>query len=500
MGNSILDEFKDYYRELKNYEEAAELISWELHTEASERAVEHLVDLQSFYGGKAFEMSTSDKMGEYLDKLSVREEYDSLPKEWQLSVDRLKEEYDENKNIPVDFYTEYMKTVAKAEDVWQNAKRDNDYESFKPYLEKIVDSIKKMCNYRKPDKNPYDLLLNDFEKGMEREQIDKVFNELKEELIPLVKKITEKKQPDKSRFMGDFDINKQKELSEFLLNYIGFDMKAGIMAESEHPFTTGLNSNDVRLTNHYYRENIINPVFSIIHEGGHGIFMQNVDGKYMDTPLSDCHYMGLHESQSRFMENILGRNINFWKPIYYKLKELFPQYENIPIEDFYREINHVENSLIRIDADEVTYCFHIIVRYEIERDLFDGKIDISDIPEAWNNKMKEYLGVEPPDMSSGLLQDSHWSGGAFGYFPSYLLGSIYDGMLLERIEKELGDIDKILSEGRVKEITKWLNTHIHKNGTAVVPKELIEELCGKEITAKPLINYFKKKYSSLYEL
>ena len=473
MGNSILDEFKDYYRELKNYEEAAELISWELHTEASERAVEHLVDLQSFYRGKAFEMSTSDKMGEYLDKLSAREEYDSLPKEWQLSVDRLKEEYDENKNIPVDFYTEYMKTVAKAEDVWQNAKRDNDYESFKPYLEKIVDSIKKMCNYRKPDKNPYDLLLNDFEKGMEREQIDKVFNELKEEFIPLVKKITEKKQPDKSRFMGDFDINKQKELSEFLLNYIGFDMKAGIMAESEHPFTTGLNSNDVRLTNHYYRENIINPVFSIIHEGGHGIFMQNVDGKYMDTPLSDC---------------------------YYKLKELFPQYENIPIEDFYREINHVENSLIRIDADEVTYCFHIIVRYEIERDLFDGKIDISDIPEAWNNKMKEYLGVEPPDMSSGLLQDSHWSGGAFGYFPSYLLGSIYDGMLLERIEEELGDIDRILSEGRVKEITKWLNTHIHKNGTAVVPKELIEELCGKEITAKPLINYFKKKYSSLYEL
>ena len=232
MGNSILDEFKDYYRELKNYEEAAELISWELHTEASERAVEHLVDLQSFYRGKAFEMSTSDKMGEYLDKLSAREEYDSLPKEWQLSVDRLKEEYDENKNIPVDFYTEYMKTVAKAEDVWQNAKRDNDYESFKPYLEKIVDSIKKMCNYRKPDKNPYDLLLNDFEKGMEREQIDKVFNELKEEFIPLVKKITEKKQPDKSRFMGDFDINKQKELSEFLLNYIGFDMKAGIMAES----------------------------------------------------------------------------------------------------------------------------------------------------------------------------------------------------------------------------------------------------------------------------
>lgn len=496
----VFDEFLEYYKEIKKYEETGNIISWELHTESPEKAVDNLVELQSFYGSKSFEMSISERMGNYLNSLSSDDEMRSMPEEWQLSVKKLKEEYEENKNIPPDFYSEYSKTVAKAENVWQNAKRNNDFASFKPYLEKIVDSLKKMCSYRKPDMNPYDLLLNDNEKGMERQQIDKIFNQIKEELIPLVKKITDKKQPDREKFAGYFDVNKQKELSRFLLEYIGFDMSRGIMAESEHPFTSGITRDDVRLTNHYDENDIIKGIFSIIHEGGHGIFEQNTDVKYAETPLSGCNYMGLHESQSRFFENILGRNINFWKPIYYKIRELFPQYENIRLEEFYREINHVENGLIRIDSDEVTYCFHIIIRYEIERELFEGNIQVSDIGQLWNKKMKEYLGVVPPDDAKGILQDSHWSSGAFGYFPSYLLGSVYDGMLYEKIDEELGGIDHILSEGNIKDITKWLNEKIHRNGTSVMPGRLIEDICGKEITAAPLIKYFKKKYGSLYEL
>ncbi len=496
--SQIFSEFLEYYKEIKRYEETAGIISWELHTEASQKASDNLIELQSFYEGRAFEMSTCDKMGDYLYKLLSDDEYESMPREWQLSVKKLKREYEENKNIPLEFYKEYSKTVAKAEDVWQNAKRNNDLDSFMPYLEKITDNLKEMCSYRRPDKNPYDLLLSDNEKGMEREQIDKIFEEIKKELIPFVKKITEKNQPDRRKFTGHFDINKQKELSVFLLEYIGFNMDAGILAESEHPFTSGITRDDVRLTNHYDETNIINPIFSIIHEGGHGIFEQNSDAKYFGTPLSSCSYMGLHESQSRFYENILGRNINFWKPIYYKIKELFPQYENIKLEEFYREINHVERGLIRIDSDEVTYCFHIIIRYEIERELFEGNIRISDIPKLWREKMNEYLGIEPSDDAKGVLQDSHWSGGAFGYFPSYLIGSVYDGMLYERIEEELGSIDKILSEGNIKDITRWLNENIHREGTSAQPKELIETLCKREVSAKPLIKYFKKKYGELY--
>lgn len=500
MASKIFEEFLEFYGEIKSYEQTEGIISWELHTAAPPKAVDRLVELQSMYSGKAFELSTSDRMGHYLSRLLEPEEYDALPEEWQFSVKWLKEEYEENKNVPADFFREYSKTVAKAEDVWQNAKKNNDYDSFRPYLEKITDSLKTMCRYRKPEKNAYDLLLNDYEKGMERGEIDGIFDEIKAELIPYVKKLTGQKQPDRSRFYGSYDIEKQRELSKFLLQYIGFDMDGGMLAESEHPFTSGITQDDVRITNHYDERDIINPVFSIIHEGGHGIFEQNVDDRYADTPLSSCRYMGLHESQSRFFENILGRNINFWKPIYYKVRELFPEYQDIPLEEFYREINHVENGLIRIDSDEVTYCFHIIMRYEIERDLFDGKLSVSDIPEAWNKKMQEYLGVTPTDDASGLLQDSHWSGGSFGYFPSYLLGSVYDGMLYEKVQEELGDIDELLSRGEIRKITTWLNENIHKNGTAAVPKELIESVCGKKISAKPLLKYFKEKYNNIYGL
>lgn len=500
MASKLMEEFLTFYDEIKKHQRVEELISWELHTEAPEKGVENLVELQAFFGTKAFEMLISEKMNKYLTNLLKEEEFNELEEHWKISLKKLKKDYDNNKNIPVDFYTDYKKTIANSEDVWKKSKQNNDYNMFKPYLEKIINMTKEMCKYKDSNKHPYDLLLDEYEKSMERDQIDEIFDEIKKEVIPLIKDISSKKQSTSDKFLGKFDINKQKELSKFLLEYIGFKIEAGVMSESEHPFTTSLSPSDVRLTNHYDENNIINPIFSIIHEGGHGIFEQNVDIKYSETPISNCEYMGLHESQSRFYENILGRNINFWKPIYYKLKELFPEYQEIKLEEFYKEINRVENGLIRIDSDEVTYCLHIIIRYEIEKELFEEKIKVEDLREVWNEKVKEYLGVDVESDAKGILQDSHWSGGSFGYFPSYLLGSVYDGMLYEKIEEELGSIDEILSNGNINDITKWLNENIHKNATTIVPKELIEELCGKKISAKPLINYFKKKYSKIYNL
>ena len=210
--------------------------------------------------------------------------------------------------------------------------------------------------------------------------------------------------------------------------------------------------------------------------------------------------MGIHESQSRFYENILGRNKNFWLPIYEKLGALLPQFQAISLEEFYQEINHVRNSFIRVDADEVTYCLHIIIRYEMEKAIFRDNVSVDELPAMWNNKMEEYLHITPRNDAEGILQDSHWSGGSFGYFPSYLLGSIYDGMFLEKIEEELGDIDTILAEGRILEITKWLNENIHVYGTTRTPKQVIAEVCGKELSAKPLMKYFTKKYTQIYNL
>lgn len=285
-----------------------------------------------------------------------------------------------------------------------------------------------------------------------------------------------------------------------LLDYIGFRKDAGSVGETEHPFTLNFSSRDVRVTNHYYEHDPLSSIFSAIHEGGHGIFEQNVNPDYDNTVAGSCRYMGLHESQSRFYENILGRNKNFWLPIYDKLGELLPAFKKIPLDDFYQEINHVKNSLIRINADEVTYCFHIILRYEMEKAIFRDRVPVAELPALWNQKMQEYLQITPTNDAEGILQDMHWSDGSFGYFPSYLLGSIYDGMLLTTIREELGDVDELLRDGKIKEITAWLNQNIHWYGSTCKPKEMIMEVCGKEMSAEPLIRYFKEKYTEIYHL
>lgn len=285
-----------------------------------------------------------------------------------------------------------------------------------------------------------------------------------------------------------------------MLSYIGFSKDAGAVGETEHPFTLNFSSKDVRVTNHYYEHDPVSAMFSAIHEGGHAIFEQNVNPEYDNTAAGSCRYMGVHESQSRFYENILGRNKNFWIPVYEKVQELMPQMKDISLDEFYREINHVRNSLIRTEADEVTYCFHIILRYEMEKAIFRDNVPVAKLPELWNQKMKEYLDITPANDAEGILQDMHWSDGSFGYFPSYLLGSIYDGMYLEELEKELGPVDEILKEGRIKEITKWLNEKIHWYGSTRTPKEVIANVCGKEVSAEPLVRYFEKKYASVYDL
>lgn len=497
---SKYEEFLQYYKKVKDYERVATLIEWDLQTQVPDTGVDSLVDCMGTISAKKFELETSEKMGELLGELLEPSEYEKLEEHQKVVVKKAKKYYDRDKNVPVDFYEKYSILTAKAGDVWQKAKRADDYKQFEPYLGQVIEMTKQLAEYQSDGRNAYEVLLDNNEEGMSEEIIDHLFEEIKRELIPLVKKITAKKQRAEGKFSGKYDINKQKEFSRYLLEYIGFSFDSGVMAESEHPFTTALSNKDVRLTDHYTEDDIIDAIFSIIHEGGHGIFEQNVSDKFDETPLFSCRYLGLHESQSRFFENILGHNINFWKPIYGKLQETFPNFKEIPLEAFYQKINEVHPSFIRTSSDEVTYCFHIIIRYEIEKEIFGGKLKLSDIPKRWNEKMEEYLGITPGKDSEGALQDTHWSGGAFGYFPSYLLGSIYDGMFLEKIEEELGDIDDILAKGDIKKITHWLNENIHQYGSSREPKEVLQKVCRKEVTAEPLIRYFKKKYGSIYSI
>ncbi|MBQ7954207.1 MAG: carboxypeptidase M32 [Lachnospiraceae bacterium] len=498
--SDTLKQFKEYLEIMSYYEHAGNQLYWDMQTQTPEKGYENKVDTLTYFSTQQFKMATAPEYGEMLEKLSAPEEFAKLDEGMKITVKRRKRDFDKFVRVPEKLHEEMVREQALAQRAWEKAKRASDYSVFCPHLKKLIELTKQQVQYTDPGKEIYDVLLNEYEEGMNSETVDRLFEEMKEGLRSLLQKIMEKQEPDRKVFEGEYPVHKQKELGAFLLDYIGFDAEAGVMGESEHPFTMGFGAKDVRVTNHYHVDNAIDPIFSIIHEGGHAIFEQNVDEKYEKTDVAQINLLGLHESQSRFFENILGRNINFWKPIYDKVGEYLPKFREISLEQFEREINHVVPSFIRTEADELTYGFHVILRYEIEKAIFREGVEAEKLPELWNQKMEELLGVVPENDAQGILQDTHWAGGSFGYFPTYLLGTIYDGMFLEALEKELGSVDEILAAGRVKEITKWLNEKIHKNGSMYTSAEVVKRICGSEISAEPILCHFKKKYIKLYDL
>lgn len=339
--------------------------------------------------------------------------------------------------------------------------------------------------------NLYDVMLNDYETGVKSELIDKLFAELKVGILPLI--------PKDNLESKQININYTNEelikCATYLLNYIGFDINRGAIGIYPHGYTEKMNANDIRIA---FRQTTdpIDFVTTIIHEGGHGIFEQNINpnlSKYENTTIDNLY--ALHESQSRFYENILGRNKKFWIPIYDDIKKLL--HLDLDIDEFVSLLNIPKCGQLRMTADELTYCMHIILRYEIERDLFSDKIKVGDIPKIWNKKMLEYLNITVKNDNEGLMQDVHWSRGSFGYFPSYLIGSIYDGMFIEAIENDLGSIDELLKDGKIKEITNYLINKIYVSGGAYTSLEIIDKMCKKEISAKPIIKYFTRKYGNI---
>ncbi|MBP5159183.1 MAG: carboxypeptidase M32 [Lachnospiraceae bacterium] len=495
-----LKELKEYVGRMDMYAHVGELMYWDLETAMPKEGFDDRNKAMTFFSTEEFKMGTSDELKALLEKLSEPEAYESLDDMWKFVVRKMKKDLDARSRIPVDFYSEYVSLTAKSSVVWQEAKQKKDYKLFEPYLDKVISMRKQMALYMYPDKDPYDTLLDLYEEGMDSATVDRIFSELREELVPFIKKILAKPQKEDPRFKAFCDIDAQRKVEKLLLDYIGFDFDRGATGQTEHPFTLNFSSKDVRVSNHFRENDAVEPMFSAIHEGGHAIFEQNVDERYDGTVAGSCSNLGLHESQSRFFENVLGRNKNFWIPIYPKIGELLPAFADISLDDFVREINNVKASFIRTSADEVTYCIHVIIRYEIEKAIFREGVKTSDLPKLWNSKMQEYLGITPRDDAEGILQDMHWSEGMLGYFPTYLLGSIYDGMFLEAMKKDLGDIDALLAEGRIGEIRSWLSEKIHRFGSTRTPKDTIKEVCGCEVNAAPLMRYFKEKYEKLYDL
>ena len=445
-----------------------------------------------------YKLSTDPENEELLSYLEAN--LAELDDQTKREVEVLRKGFDQTKKIPAEEYVAYSVLMNDAQAVWAKAKNEDDFASFEPYLEKIMAFNRKFAGYYNPNMKPYDALLNEYEEGLNMETLDVFFAELRSAIVPLIAKIQAVPQIEDGFLFKHYPVEIQRKFSDYLMEVMGMDRTHCGIAETEHPYTTNFNNKDVRITTHYHEDNLVSSMFSVIHEGGHALYELGADDKYNYTALSGGVSMGIHESQSRFYENILGRSRAFVHAIFPKVKEFFPeQLEGVDEEMFYRAINKAEPSLIRTEADELTYALHVMVRYEIEKKVIGGELTVAEIPAEWKRLYKEYLGVDVPNDAQGCLQDSHWSGGSVGYFPSYALGSAYGPQMLKVMEAEIGDIWADVAAGDLSKVTGWLKEKIHCHASFKKPGALFEEVCGK-FDATYYTDYLTKKYTELYNL
>lgn len=497
-----LNGYRELVKKIGSYNEAIGLIYWDMRTGLPKKGVGSRSEAVGVLSTEMFKLSVSDEMGGYLEALEQPENHSRLDHVTRKMVKESRKEYDRSKKIPPEKYQEYVVLTSQAESVWEEAKNNSDWSLFKPYLEKIVAFNQEFIELWGWKGTKYNTLLDMYEPGMTEEKLDEVFGALKSKLVPLVAAIgASANKPDVSFLRQTFAKEQQKAFSLFILNQMGYDFEAGRLDETVHPFATGLNPGDVRITTRYLPEDVVSALFGTIHEGGHALYEQNISKDLIGTNLCTGTSMGIHESQSRFWENMIGRSRPFWSRYYGDLQKTFPgQFDSVSAEAFYKGINEVKPSLIRIEADELTYNLHIMIRYEIEKALFAGTVQVADLPEVWNAKYKEYLGVVPADNGEGVLQDVHWSGGSFGYFPSYALGNMYAAQFRHTLLKKLPDAEKLVGEGNLLPIKEWLAAEIHQYGMLQTPSEIITRVTGEELNPDYLVEYLTAKYSDIYKL
>ncbi|EKN66877.1 carboxypeptidase M32 [Schinkia azotoformans] len=495
-------EFLEYVKKMSAYNEALSLIFWDMRTGAPKKGIEQRSEVVGMISQEVFQMSVSEEMKNYIDTLEKVKDLSEITKK---TVEECKKDYEHNTKIPKEEYKEYVILQSKAESVWEEAKEKADFEMFRPYLEKLVEFNKKFIGYWGPPKeggNKYDILLDQYEPGVTVAILDETFGKLREKIVPLVRKISESQNQPKTDFLfKTFPKAEQKAFSIDVLKQMGYDFEAGRLDETVHPFEITLNPGDVRVTTKYVENDFRVAVFGTIHEGGHALYEQNISKDLIGTPLCEGTSMGIHESQSLFWENYIARDYNFWVYFYEKLKAYSNgQFDNVAIDDFYKGINESKPSLIRIEADELTYPLHVMVRYEIEKGLFNDEIEVKDLPVIWNQKMEEYLGVTPKHDGEGVLQDVHWAGGSFGYFPSYALGYIYAAQFRAALLKDLPNLGDLLKAGNLVLIKEWLAENIHQYGKIKKPLEIVKDVTGEGLNSNYLIQYLEEKYAKIYDL
>ncbi len=489
-------------KELSKFGGIASLLGWDQMTYMPPAGGEERSDQLSLISRLSHERVISDEFYGHIKKLGDPTIFETLKKNDKAVVQRLRQDVDKARKIPSSFVEKLSKITTLAYMAWQEAREQNKFQQFAPHLEKIIELEQQYCDYMKIPGHPYNSLLDDYEEGMTVTKLQEEFTYLKPKLTELLQKITASKRYEnqqKLTFVGD--ARKQKEISQLIFQKLGLTTQNARLDVSVHPFTTTIGNDDVRITTNYAHDNPLFSFFSTVHEAGHALYELGLPkDELKDTVLSDTPSLGLHESQSRFWENMIARSMPFWNYFYPIFKKTYPdELRTIDGATWYRLVNQVKPSLIRVEADELTYCLHVILRFELELALIEGKIAVSELPSVWNQKMNEFLGVVPQNDTEGVLQDMHWSGGDFGYFPTYAIGTMYAAQLFYQLTKEHPKVTNDIGWGEFSTTLQWLRTHVHCHGRTKTAEEIIKNTCGEGLNAQVFVAYLHEKYTRLYD-
>jgi carboxypeptidase Taq len=482
---------------LQDLEKTAQVLGWDEETKMPPLGAESRAEQRATIARIAHEVQTAPELGELLEQLRPFEE-EHEPESFEASVIRVaRNDYEKASRVPADLRADLSRLASHGYRAWLKAREQQDYEVLFPCLERGLELRRRYVECFAPYDDPYDPLLDIYEPGMTTAEVEPVFERLKEVLVPMIRSFAETGAVDDSSLHGHFPRDAQRRFSLLMLERWGMDRAAWRLDKTVHPFMTCFSPSDIRLTTNFH-EDSLHGVLSCLHEFGHGIYERNVDPRYTRTPLAEGVSSAFHEAQSRMWENLVGRNLATWRFFYPRLQDAFPDhFADVSLETFHRALNKVEPTMRRVDADEVTYSLHIILRFELERAVLGGKLDLRDLPDAFDAKMREYLGIQPTDVTSGVLQDAHWSDLTFGYFPTYALGNVVSVQLWERAEAAVGPLDEQFERGEFTTLADWLTENVYRWGRTFTPQELLQRAAGGPLNPEPYVRYLDRKLNDL---
>ena len=496
-----LEALNEHLTRVIDLRRATSVLDWDQEVYMPEEGAVPRSQAQATLTTMAHEIFTSDTTRSLLEAAEAEVADLDFDSDEASTVRVVRRNFDQETKLPTAFVTRESKAISRSFMAWRKAREADNFSTFEPHLREVVELQVEKASYLGYTDHPYDALLQQFEPGMTTAQVETLFSDLKAGLVPLVKEIAACPGVDDSFLSLAYDTQKQWDFTLLLLRGIGYDFRRGRQDRAAHPFTTQFGNTDVRVTTRTHETMPQSAIFSTVHEGGHALYELGSPDKFERTLLAGGSTLGLHESQSRLWENQVARSLPFWHYYYPILQAFFPQQlGNVSMTTFHRAINKVEPSLIRVEADEVTYNLHIFVRFELEKSLLTGELKVSEVPEAWNARYEEYLGITPPSDADGCLQDVHWSHGILGYFPTYTLGNLMSAQIYARALQEIPGLEEGYSRGECAPLLNWLREHIHKHGSKFTGPELMQREFGTQISAQPLLAYLRAKYSELYDL